>query len=321
MKTVKKLLALLLTLALVLSLAACGQGDTGGKEDEDSPSQREDREDKDSEDKEDPDKGNKAPADLSPVGGGPQETEPIETEPEPIEYNISWEVMDGVLTISGTGPMPDYVDGRATPWFGNREEITSVVIEDGVTSIGAYGLATLYWASGVTIPETVTSIGAGSFQGWGDSFTSITIPGSVKSIGEMAFFSDDLQEIILSEGLESIGPMAFYANEDLTDITIPASVTSIGDGALAFCPSLKEIHLAEGNQNFVFEDGVLFSADRTKLLAYLPAIRRDEYTIPDSVTKIDNFAFYHSGDVTIHGKIGSAAERYAKENNIPFVAD
>ena len=104
---------------------------------------------------------------------------------------IRWKLSDdGTLTISGTGNMPDFsinVNNRTTaPWDSQRDKIKTVVIKDGVTSIGKYAF---FWCSGltsITIPNSVTSIGEHAFANC-SGLTSITIPNSVTSIGNGAF--------------------------------------------------------------------------------------------------------------------------------------
>ena len=115
----------------------------------------------------------------------------------------------------------------------------------------------------VTIPDRVTSIGEGAFLGC-TSLTSITIPDSVTSIGRSAFH---------------------YCSR-LTSIEIPSGVTSIGGSAFSSCRNLNEILVNEENKEFVSINGVLFSKDYSKLIAF-PAGKTDiTYTIPDSVTSI-----------------------------------
>ena len=123
---------------------------------------------------------------------------------------------DGTLTISGTGNMPDFsinVNNRTTaPWDSQRDKIKTVVIKDGVTSIGKYAF---FWCSGLT---------------------SITIPNSVTSIGEHAFANcSGLTSITIPNSVTSIGNGAFSGCSGLTSITIPNSVTSIGNGAFSRC--------------------------------------------------------------------------------------
>ncbi len=91
------------------------------------------------------------------------------------------------LTISGTGAMDNYYDANTQPWNDYQNNITSVEIENGVTSIGIYAFFECTGLTSITIPDSITSIGNQAFQGC-ESLTSITIPDSVKSIGRDAFY-------------------------------------------------------------------------------------------------------------------------------------
>ena len=139
--------------------------------------------------------------------------------------NVTWTLDSaGLLTISGTGEMADYeskTDSASgeeittAPW-GNQAK--TVVIEDGVTGIGA---AAFYGCSGltsVTMGSNVTSIGESAFCGC-TGLTGIVLPGSVTSIGEYAFSNC----------------------ESLTAIEIPAGVTTLGNSAFFGCGNLKEV--------------------------------------------------------------------------------
>ena len=103
--------------------------------------------------------------------------------------NVSWVMTaDGTLTISGTGEMADYGSlDDSNPWDGCRKYIKSVVIEDGVTSIGRYTFDRCMSLTSVTIPDSVTSIRYGAFM-MDTALTSLTIPGSVTSIENYAFY-------------------------------------------------------------------------------------------------------------------------------------
>ena len=150
-------------------------------------------------------------------------------------------------------------------------------------------------ASGaLTIPDTidgkkVTSIGQETFFKC-SSLTSITIPDSVTSIGEWAFL-----------GCSS-----------LTSITIPNSVTSIGDRALYGCSSLASINVSDNNKYYCDIDGILFNKDKTEIIKYPEKKEGTAYQIPNSVTSIENEAFYGCSSlasITIPNSVTSIGDR------------
>ena len=196
---------------------------------------------------------------------------------------------DGTLTISGTGNMPDFsinVNNRTTaPWDSQRDKIKTVVIKDGVTSIGKYAF---FWCSGltsITIPNSVTSIGEHAFANC-SSLTSITIPNSVTSIGDGAFSGcSGLTSITIPNSVTSIGNGAFLGCSGLTSITIPNSVKSIGNQTFWLCSGLTSITIPNsvtsiGNETFWLCSGLT------------------SVTIPNSVTSLGKFAFYGCSGLT-----------------------
>ena len=93
---------------------------------------------------------------------------------------LTWTLDDtGVLTITGDGSMGIYWSATyGVPWYSERESITSVVIEDGVTDIGNYIFSDCINLKNVDIPDSVTKIGQYSFDNC-SSLTYIKIPESV----------------------------------------------------------------------------------------------------------------------------------------------
>ena len=148
------------------------------------------------------------------------------------ETDVVW-VLTGespnyTLTISGTGAMADY-DGSNIPW--KTYNITSIVIDQGVASIGEFAFANFNNLSSITMASSVTSIGVGAFAGC-SNLASVTIPSSVTSVGEFAFAEcSNLTAINIPYGVSSIGTQAFHECSNLASVTIPASVTTIGVGA------------------------------------------------------------------------------------------
>ena len=148
------------------------------------------------------------------------------------ESEVTWTLTsDGVLTISGTGAMADYTDANYQPWASIRSDIKTIVIEDGVTSIGNYAFSNCeYVTSDVSIPASVTSIGNYSFNYC--TMTSLTIPSnsSLETIGSFAFNCAVFGSVTIPASVKSIGNNAFDACTNLTTVTLNSNPT-IGTGA------------------------------------------------------------------------------------------
>lgn len=113
--------------------------------------------------------------------------------------NVTWTLDDaGTLTISGSGAMADYVhdtdDNSHAPWYNSSDNIKSVIIQNGVTSIGNYAFEICFPLASITIPDSVTSIGDGAFY-LCSSLKSITIPNSVTHIGYYTFYLSGLTDV------------------------------------------------------------------------------------------------------------------------------
>ena len=162
--------------------------------------------------------------------------------------DVTWQLTENTydsstytLTISGSGAMEDYSNSLSRPWSSFQQQITSVVISPGITSIGKRAFKGFSKLIHVDIANSVISIGSEAFS-YCSSLTDIIIPQSVTYI-EGVVFKDctNLSSITLSNNITSIGPSAFKNCTNLTSITIPGSVTSIGPNAFENCTNLTSI--------------------------------------------------------------------------------
>ncbi len=127
-----------------------------------------------------------------------------------------------------------------------ERSLTSIIIPDGVTSIGNYAFSNCANLANITIPESVTSIGSYAFSNCAN-LANISIPESVTSIGSNTFFScTNLASITIPESVTSIGTYIFRNCANLTSVTIPNSVTSIGNYLFYNCYRLTNITLGNG---------------------------------------------------------------------------
>lgn len=182
--------------------------------------------------------------------------------------DLEWVLTDdGTLTISGESAMYDFGHSEA-PWYDHKDMIKTVVIEDGVISIGSF-----------------------AFDECGN-LTKVTIPDSVRTIGGRAFmFCDSLTEISLPETLKSVGAYAFFECDSIIHFDLPASLEVVDMYAFARCSNLTEINVAEDNTNYCSDEfGVLFDKGKNVLLQ-APAKLTGSYTVPDTVFGIAGYSF------------------------------
>ena len=117
---------------------------------------------------------------------------------------------EGVLTVSGTGEMYDYSAANAVPWSDLVEDITMVVLADGVTSIGDYAFHGCRDLLKITLPDTLLNIGSYVFYSC-NALTEICIPASVTEIENRAFaWCTSLTDIFFEGDAPQIASRAFY---------------------------------------------------------------------------------------------------------------
>lgn len=199
---------------------------------------------------------------------------------------VTWQLTENTddpstytLTIRGSGAMEDYLMSGHQPWRSFRDQITSVVVSPGVTSIGNLAFTRFSKLIHVDIADSVVSIGEQAFSDC-SSLTDITVPQSVTYIGVKAFDScTNLSSITLStNNITSIRPYTFSGCSKLSSIVIPDGVTSIQLGAFSNCTKLTSISIPGS----VISIGPYAFRDCTNLTSI---------TIPGSVTSIGEHVF------------------------------
>ena len=251
--------------------------------------------------------------------------------------NLTWNLSDGTLTITGTGSMKNYNSSSYAPWYSYITSIKTVIIEDGVTSIGERAFYNCSSLASVTIGESVTSIGDYAFKGcsklatviWNAKkinnyfsssntpfyyynsssiynfdhrkhITSFTFGDNVEYIpAYLCSEMSNLTTITIPNSVTSIGERAFSVCSSLTSVTIGESVTSIGSSAFLNCSSLTSVHISD----IAAWCKIAFYSSISNPLyyahnLYLNGTLVTDLVIPDGVTSIKSYAFYGCSNLT-----------------------
>ena len=247
--------------------------------------------------------------------------------------NLSFTLyLDGRLVISGSGAMADY-GGDNAPWYDRRNQIRSVTIQSGATSIGSYAFYDCSALTSLTIPDSVTSIGSYAFYGC-DALTEVNYGGSeaewrnlygegapnnatmhygketgttVLGTGSCGANGSNLSFTLYLDGrliISGSGAMADYGGgnapwydrrNQIRSVTIQSGATSIGDGMFSGCSALTSVTIPSGVTSIAPN-------------AFSGCSALTSVTIPASVTFIGDYAFHCCSVLTEVNYGGSEAE-------------
>ena len=192
---------------------------------------------------------------------------PVDDKSGTCGEDLTWSLDDkGVLTISGTGNMEDYTLLSKAPWSDYSQDITSIVVQDGVTSIGDNAFINCNKVEQVSLSNDVETIGDYSFSGC-TSLTDITLPNGLKAIPNGAF--------ALCTGLKTV--------------TVPKSVTEVGTLAFSGCTSLSDVYYDSTKEDW---DNITIATGNDSLTS-----ANIHYSTVDDIIK---------GDVNLDGKVSTA---------------
>lgn len=233
--------------------------------------------------------------------------------------NLAWTLDDqGTLTVSGTGPIPSY-DYRSTPWYDYRNQVTAVIIENGVTTIGSNAFFNMPQISSLTIPNSVTQIGDTAFY-YSRNLAELSLPDGITAIGYEAFtgsaffdnadnweddvlycgkyllsVQDSVTALSIKSGTLCVADRALN-DAQVKELSIPASLRNIGKGNLA-ARRLSSLTVDRFNSVYFLESDILYSRSDMSVLRCLTSAS-GSIVIPDGVVSIAPSAFAYCQQIT-----------------------
>ena len=195
------------------------------------------------------------------------------------------------LSITGSGDMPDF-NGLDQPWEPFQDEIETVTIGAGVTSVGKRAFLGSTALKSVTLPAGLKTLGVSAFASC-DALTRIELPAALETIGTNALNAGGLTEIKVQTGnthfeaAESVlynkgktTLICYPTKKPGASFIVPASVTTIGAFAFVGCKALTGITIPSGVKTI--KESVFFSC--TALTSV---------TLPDGLQTIGEYAFFY----------------------------
>ena len=252
---------------------------------------------------------------------------------------LSWSLdYNGLLTISGNGDINDFSEYSDSAWRSYKNDITSVVIEPGVYSIGSFAFSECSSLASITIPASMSSMDQYSFYNcnslnavhisdlaawckisfnnyysyplWyahnlylnGTLITDLVIPEDITSIGREAFYGcKSLRSVIIPEGVTSIGYGAFRSS-GVSKVVIPSSLKAVGEFAFDGCP-LNDVHISDlaawCRISYDHHNDSLSEYARPQTYnLYLNGMLVKDLVIPEDITYIGDHAFRGCSSLT-----------------------
>lgn len=191
---------------------------------------------------------------------------------------IEWSIDGDKLIISGSGEMRDFSENDTPPWHKHRDSIRTVVVKDGVTSIGSL-----------------------AFYKY-ENIVAVNLASSVKVIGDYAFSDCTSLEMINFGGVQHIEKSAFARCSSITALRLPNTLKTIEDKAFYRCSGLLAAYIPNsvsylGNMIFTYCDNLLGASIQATVKSvpewtFYGCVNLSEVVLCESITTADDQAFY-----------------------------
>lgn len=260
----------------------------------------------------------------------PDITDCEDSEPVPVEsitlkkgiQTIGFLAFGGLSKLKNIN-IPDSVTTIEQSAFADCTSLTELSLPDSITKIEYNAFGNCEALDKIVLPSNLTLLGNAVFR---NCNVEITFPASLKYIPYLG--DNAVRKVTISEGVETIGVDAFFNSHKLTEITLPSTITSIESGAF----SGTGIASFNYPQNFASIESGVFQNTSLKEFSVPKAVTEIndqaftgctdlvKISIPESVKYIGTDVFKNCRNLTIYGYKDTAAESYAKANNIKFIS-
>ncbi len=205
---------------------------------------------------------------------------------------------NGTLTISGTGAMQNFANPTAQPWKDVGSSITNIVIESGVTTIGAHSFSAL---------SNLTAV-------------NLTAATELKSIGTYAFNLSGLTSITIPATVTQIDNAAFHTCSDLNTVVILSDDISIGGSAFLGCRALERVDFFGTGQVELTDNVFTWTSESLQIYAYGENTGVKSYADEHHPGQFVAYKFGISLNITEESHTFPAA-KYEYEEQEPFVIE
>lgn len=211
----------------------------------------------------------------------------------------SYNTATGVMTISGKGEI------KSSPWKVDYiNSIKTVVVKEGITSIASTVFSGHTALTSVKLPNSLTYIGMNAFAGC-SALKSITIPKNVTDCGGYCFLNSGVTTVTFADGMVKIPNFIFHSCKSLKKINFPKTLKVIEYSAFAGCKGLTSVTFPWYLENIGF-------------YAFKDCTNLKKVTIYQNVKTINMSAFSDVKGLTVYGKKGTQAQKFAKSENYSF---
>ena len=212
--------------------------------------------------------------------------------PVQAKASTGWTLENGILTITGQGPMEDYATAAAAPWYSCRGEITKILVDGGITAIGSNSFTFCQNVTQVFLPAGLLSIGKNAF--WGcENLTSVSLPDSLEYMGTCAFFGSGLTSVTVPAGVTVLEQGVFGQCTNLQTALLPETLAAIHKDAFSRCYALQTLTLPAALETLGEH-------------AFFACVQLKELTFRENLTTIDTAAFYGCSKLATLRFTGSA---------------